>query len=318
MKGRRSLRWAGLLVGLAILLIPVLTTARPAPAQANESAPIPLASPVGPPQGEDGSITITARMCPEGYAGDAYDADCVGVPRAGTEFSIFRRDGSGESVDIDGHGVAVLPLPATDTPGRVRLSGEVAGPLHDVNAVVSCVDDGGKKVPVGNTEHRIAITVTADGKTISCAWYFIPDWIDPGDPATVTFVNLLCPPGYKGENYAADCVTSAGEGMYFVVAVQLPGGDRVGVTDYTGLDGVVTIPIPSADVVLPGTIFLGQWVCVKCGELPEDLDPFVATCTRNEGAEAVPGRDNGPNGIAVDALVDDAITCLWYSLPPPA
>ncbi|MGH2562695.1 MAG: hypothetical protein ACRDJH_26855 [Thermomicrobiales bacterium] len=92
--------------------------------------------------------------------------------------------------------------------------------------------------------------------------------------------------------------------------------DRVGVTGDTGPDGIATIPIPYAHDVLPGAIFLGQAIDPRGDEQWEDLDPFVATCTRNEGAEDVPVGEDGPNSIAVDALVDDAITCIWYNLPP--
>ncbi|MGH2562694.1 MAG: hypothetical protein ACRDJH_26850 [Thermomicrobiales bacterium] len=177
--GQTLRRRVGLLAVLAIMMTIAMTSAPFARAQEESSEARPAATPIAVPAAEDGSITITARMCPEEYAGDDYQADCADVPPAGTEFHTLNQGNPGEPIAIDGNGVAVLPLPAADTPGAIVLSFTLPGYYHDVHSAVSCADAEGTPLPVSDAGGPAAVEIPTDGMAISCAWRLIPDRIGP-------------------------------------------------------------------------------------------------------------------------------------------
>ena len=109
----------------------------------------------------------------------------------------------------------------------------------------------------------------------------------------------MCPAGYGGPDYAAECVVPA-ESVPFVLAAG-HGIIDSGVTDVAG-------NVRFSDII-PGSYQVGA-------DIPGDFASSHVTCDNGSGDEAA--RPEGLNQVAIDVAAGDAITCDWFIVPDNA
>jgi len=134
---------------------------------------------------ESGSITITVRECPAGYAGADYGADCT-TPAVGVDFnaSAMKLDYSVDGV-TDDDGLVTLLLPednSINSPITVTSVPAVNVPAGSgAPFAFGCTKNGGEAVDASYVQVQtdpggdayMASIPAANGDVISCDWYLI-------------------------------------------------------------------------------------------------------------------------------------------------
>jgi hypothetical protein len=115
--------------------------------------------------------------------------------------------------------------------------------------------------------------------------------------ARIELHKAVCPAGYSGSDYFADCFDTPGEGFEFVL--DGPDGGQQVTTDANGF------------AAFEGIATAGTYTVV---EAMADAD-FVVFCTRFAGTEPIPVIPVD-GGIALDVALDDDLRCDWYTIPP--
>lgn len=220
-----------------------------------------LTSPATGAQDDTATLTIHNRECPIEYPGTDFYDRCHDTPIAGMDYFV---DGPVSEQDTtDDHGnVTFTNLP----PGTYEVSG---GPSGDVmRNTIFCASAAAVETPVPalQTATTRLVLDLAPGNQIICDWYSVPELrgIDPNatpDTAnddrvdeTLTVIGTICPQGYQGSDYVADCSAIPAAGASYRVE-RIPGFTAIpAVGFFTANDsGVLTFSLGS---LAPGTISL--------------------------------------------------------------
>lgn len=281
-------------------------------------ADVPLDIPTG-----DATLRIHSRVCPGGYGGEAFFADCHHTVPARSQW-VFA-NGAYAATGSDGNAV-LRDLPAGVTrvyAGQNRDTGDVffycsetadlAVRREATTAVVIEIDD---------TRHLRGTLTLEPGDDITCDWYVIPGfdrglwssvehWLAddepdvtyPGATGEIALRLFRCPDGYAGPNPTKDCVTP--ENFARVRATSSDGREYdVAVTNTDGY-GVISLsgfPVTDFWITLDGhaTVAADQFWCRS-----NDVGAI---------AQAVVPRDDG---WTVETFGDDphGLDCDWYLVP---
>jgi hypothetical protein len=135
----------------------------PAPAAA-EATPS-IATPVSPEQ--SASVTISASLCPIGYAGRNDTVDCA-APAIGVGFNLTSDDvATATALANDDGDVSFSGI----EPGPYTLSAE--RPADFANSRIRCRNASGDTLAVRTATNQVAMLLAA-GDQFACAWYLVP------------------------------------------------------------------------------------------------------------------------------------------------
>ncbi|MFL5759304.1 MAG: hypothetical protein ACJ789_06175 [Thermomicrobiales bacterium] len=161
------------------------------------------------------SITIHNRICPTGYTGTAYFADCHGNPQTShLEFTIDGPMTETFATGDDGN-VAFQALPA----GTYDISGGVPGEFASTVVYCSANDDPNNQVATTMTGTGYSLEL-ADNSDVICDWYNIPEDLSgtTPTPASTTTPTTALPSTGVGETTAQ---SSSNFGLYGFAVVAL-------------------------------------------------------------------------------------------------
>ena len=243
-------------------------------------------------QTEQASITLYKAVCPAGYTGTDYYADCAA------------NAGSGYSFTLSGPGYAGTPTKVTSGSGFTFFEGIAADgtytliesfPANIVDYAVFCAE--------GETGAPFPVTVVADGISLNlttandlrCDWFNVPSGPANNDQASVTIYKAVCPPEYAGTAYFDDCYGTPGNGYVFDMAG--PG--------FAGSDTT-----EGGFAVFAGITAAGTYTVLETPTVP--LAGYVVNCT--EGGRSFP-FSYVEGGIELTLGVNDDVRCDWYNLP---
>ena len=118
-----------------------------------------------PALAQTASLTVATGICPEGYEGNTYAADCTDVPDPALPFELSGpTEASGET---DGEGMVTFSeLDA----GTYTVSGGAPGDFTET--VVECTAEGGEVSP-SQDGNRVELDL-GDDQPVTCNWYIIP------------------------------------------------------------------------------------------------------------------------------------------------
>lgn len=125
---------------------------------------------------QDASVTITNLMCPTGYSGTNYAADCTGVPDPSLPFEISGPTSASRQADATGT-VVFEGLPA----GTYTVTGGAPGDFAE--AVIQC--EGQESISQDGV--ILTLEIAADA-AVTCNWWNIPEDVSGKPPNTAVFV----------------------------------------------------------------------------------------------------------------------------------
>ena len=163
----------------------------PAPVAAEASPSIATPAPIATPLATEkrASVTISASLCPIGYAGRNDTVDCA-APASGVGFSLMSDDAvtttaqANEDSDLSFTGIE---------PGHYILSAE--RPADFATSRVRCRNASGDALAVRTATSQIAVLLAA-GDRFACTWYLVPTETqgeipaDPTAPPTATTTSV--------------------------------------------------------------------------------------------------------------------------------
>ena len=253
------------------------------------------------------TLTIHNRLCPAGFTGPDYFGTCHGTPApAGLTFSA---DGP-ESVDgaTDASGNVVF---SDLTPGTYDVTGGV--PLDFATLNIACTPAATPGVPypftplpAGGASATTGAQITlAAGANIVCDFYNTPV---PQGPTTakLTIRGRLCPTGYAGSNFFADCATPVPAGIEYSVT----GPESATIAVGANGNAVFTDLTPGTYTVRGGVPGEFALLVVDCTSA---VAPFPAVPFTPLG-----GGVRGPNDVTGLSIVLGAgadVVCSFYNIP---
>lgn len=245
---------------------------------------------------DGGSIEIHGRICPVAFAGADYYSECHDDPLADVTYTVTLL-GSG-----------VVGEATTDDTGNLFFDGLAFGTYVIEESVpgdfaqyrVYCSDQSGATVPFVYTDTGGAqLDLAVAGQAIVCDWYIVPDNAR-GETASVTIYNVICPTGYRGDDFFGDCYDTPLPDVSF----SLTGASaESGVTAVTGSNGFVAFDGIATD---------GRYVVAE--DIPGEFNQSVVYCSAN-GQPFPVAEAAGTNSIALDLTVADDLRCDWYNVP---
>ena len=149
----------------------------------SNATPAPIATPVTAE--ESASVTISASLCPIGYAAGNDLVDCA-APASGVGFSLTSDDAATTTVEANDDGdVSFTGI----EPGHYTLSAE--RPADFATSRVRCRNASGDVLAARTATNQIAMLLAA-GDEVACTWYLVPAEpqgetpTDPTAPPTAT------------------------------------------------------------------------------------------------------------------------------------
>lgn len=129
-------------------------------------------------------LTIANLVCPAGYAGDAYAADCT-EPGAGNLFQVTRpnSDAIGDFTRTDGDGLVTFEVGSLGANGSVGMGAQLPPGVDDYAVVCATIEDGERIVTgvlIGRPGFALVIVPITAGVDLRCDWYYLPAG-EPGD-----------------------------------------------------------------------------------------------------------------------------------------
>jgi hypothetical protein len=125
---------------------------------------------------QNASVTITNLICPTGYSGTTYAADCTGVPDPSLPFEISGPASSSGQTDATGT-VVFEDLPA----GTYTVTGGAPGDFAE--AVIEC--EGQESISQDGV--ILTLEIAADA-AVTCNWWNIPEDLSGKPPNTAVAV----------------------------------------------------------------------------------------------------------------------------------
>lgn len=245
---------------------------------------------------DGGSIEIHGRICPVAFAGtDSYN-ECHDDPLVDVTYTVTLL-GTGVVAEATTGGTGNLAFEGLAF-GTYAIEESVPGDFAKYR--VYCSDQSGAAIPLVSTDTGgVQLDVAVAGQAIVCDWYIMPDNAR-GDAASVTIYNVVCPAGYRGDDFFSDCYGTPLPGLSFSIT----GTDAVsGATAVTGSDGFVAF-----DGISTG----GRYVIAE--DIPGEFNHSVVHCSA-AGQSFPVSEATGANSIALDLTVADDLRCDWYNLP---
>lgn len=133
---------------------------------ATTAAAVALAMTAGPVLAQDGSLTITNLLCPTGYTGTSYAADCTEPPDPPIDFVV---DGpTSETATPDTNGVVTFSGLAA---GTYTVTGGVPGEF--ASAVVECEATSGDATT--SLDGVILTLELGEDAVVECDWFNVPE-----------------------------------------------------------------------------------------------------------------------------------------------
>lgn len=266
-----------ILTGLFIALAVIGSGSRTAGAQENGLA----------------SITIYASLCPEGYQGDDFYADCYDTPAgAGIDYTLTDLNDTSRIYVGASAASGFAAIEGIDQDSFYQLAFEV--PFAISSAPGNCSEDG-NPFPVGS-EYQFNLTTDND---IRCDVFVVPAGDDAENGlASITIYKAICPVGYIGTSYYADCYDTPGAGIDFTLTNLNTDESADGTTGASGF------------VAFEGIDTDGAYVLSE--EIPGDFNDIVVDCSE-DGAD-FPVTNDG-NFIYLDLTTANDIRCDWYNIP---
>jgi hypothetical protein len=125
---------------------------------------------------QNASVTITNLICPTGYSGTNYAADCTGVPDPSLPFEISGPASASGQTDATGT-VVFEGLPA----GTYTITGGAPGDFAE--AVIEC--EGQESISQDGV--ILTLELAADA-VVTCRWWNIPEDVSGKPPDTAVAV----------------------------------------------------------------------------------------------------------------------------------
>jgi hypothetical protein len=277
------------------------------------------------PETGDATLRIHSRVCPDGYEGDAFYADCHDNVPAQSQW-VFANDAYA-ATGTDGNAI-LRDLPAGETQvygGQNMQTGDLffyCSETADLSiqretttAVVIEIDD---------SRHLRGTLTLEPGDDITCDWYVIPNldrhlwssvehWLDDDEPdvtyhgasGDIELTLYRCPEAYAGADPAADC--TAPENFATVRATGSDGREYAVVTT-NGAGGAV--------ISLSGIPVTDYWITLD-GHVSIERDQFrcLAAGLDNTAMEQTIARE--ADRWNIDSFGDDpgGEICDWYLVP---
>lgn len=260
----------------------------------------------------DAALVVRAFGCPVGFAGETFDP-CYATPLAGVTFTaaLVGAD-QGIAATTAANGVVALTLPAATLPGDYSLFADIPGEFAEFRTY--CSNRDGSVVNFSVAGNGITIPGFVRGDWVTCDWFVIPEDLRGETPtptpgatrASLTIHNRLCPEGFAGSDYYANCHhTPAPAGLEFAVE---GAAALVGTTD--GAGNLVFDLAPGEYAVRGGVPGEFATLVVYCAPVAAPGTPFAFTPLGN--------GTRGPNdltGIVLALAAGDAVVCDWYNTP---
>jgi hypothetical protein len=242
--------------------------------------------PVCPATNDQASVTIRKADCPPEYTGTAVYEDCYANPGSGYTFTLSGPGGTAEAT-TGAAGVAFFE--GITEPGAYTLTETPPAPV-EAHAVFCTEDDAA--FPFTYVQGGIAFTL-GPNDDVKCDWFNVPA---DNQLASVTIYKTICPAGYTGTDYYADCYDTPGANISFALA-----GPAGPATATTGADGFAFFE----NIDAAGTYTITE-------TFPASIDDFAVFCSEAGTAVDV---TKVANGITLDLALDDDLRCDWFDIP---
>jgi hypothetical protein len=145
----------------------------PVAAEASPSVATPLAAE------QSASVTISASLCPIGYAGRNDAVDCA-APAIGVGFNLMSDVAAGDTAQVNEDGdISFTGI----EPGHYSLSAE--RPADFTASRVRCRNASGDVLTARTATNQIAMLLAA-GDQVACTWYLVPNNTEGETPANPT------------------------------------------------------------------------------------------------------------------------------------
>lgn len=276
------------------------------------------------PETGDATLRIHSRICPDGYAGDAFYADCHGTVPAQSQW-VFANEAYA-ATGTDGNAI-LTDLPAGEThvyAGQNESTGDVffycsetadSGIRRETTtAVVIEIDD---------SRHLRGTLTLNPGDDITCDWYVIPGldrhlwssvehWMDEspdityhGGTGEIRLQLYRCPEAYAGADPAADCTTPE---SFALVRATGSDGREYAVATTNGAGGAI--------ISLSGIPVADYWITLD-GHTSIARDEFACESESLFSPAIVQGVARESDRWNVSTFGDDpgGVACDWYIVP---
>ncbi|MFT4040216.1 MAG: thrombospondin type 3 repeat-containing protein [Thermomicrobiales bacterium] len=180
-----------------------LPTATATPLPTATATPQPTATPSPTPTPAPGSVAIDAAICPAGYAGTDFAADCT-EPAADVTFVLAAGFGVIGATVSDAEGRAAF---ADIIPADYQIGVDLPGDF--VSSSAACRNTAGDELASPLDTNLIALPI-APGAAITCDWYIIPD--NAKGTVDLDLRIMACPEGMTPETMMGDACEPAPAG----------------------------------------------------------------------------------------------------------
>ncbi len=257
------------------------------------------------------SVEVHLSICPGGYEGSNWYADCHDNGTNGQSFTIADANGeiTAEAVVERTPGPAIARF--TELPaGEFVLRG---GPPQDFGSVFLYCSDPATNTQLETTfEGGMGYFTLAENQSVICDWYFVPE-DGRGEPtptpeptsAEIFTTMFICPPGVNvaGSSFG-ELDSACSERLSDVpLTLQRPGG--VPITGHTGESGEGALRFYE----LTG----GDYVLTP--QLPADYVSAAVYCDLNGGDVYQKALSNG--GTTFVNVDGELISCSWFVTAKP-
>ena len=201
----------------------------PAPIGSQDATPHAIPAAIATPVIGDASasITLSAALCPVGYAGGNDVVDCA-LSATGVEFSLISDDRASTTAVANSDGAISFTM---IDPGPYALRAE--GGEEFTASRVHCREASGDDLTAHTTTHQLAMLLAA-GDEVTCTWDLVPTDAQDEKPASETSPTPTIP--------APEEVDADGDGLTDEVETELgtdpvlPDSDADGVSDSDEID----------------------------------------------------------------------------------
>ncbi|MEZ4563402.1 MAG: thrombospondin type 3 repeat-containing protein [Thermomicrobiales bacterium] len=245
-------------------------TATPAPT----ATPSPTATPTPTPV--PGEILIAAAICPAGYGGPDFAAECTD-PAAAVPFVLAAGHGI---IDTREAGAAGTVRFADVLPGSHQVGADIPGDF--ASSQVQCDNGSGEEIAQPEDLNQVALDVAA-GDTITCDWYIVPE--NARGLVDLSVLIRACPEGMTPETLERDECAPAPDGT--LLALSGPSGEiapaatAADAWEWSALDpGDYTLAVAALPQAVTDYQLDDQPCCGPDGEFSVDLDGQLAEESR--------------------------------------